>query len=99
MKQLLTAIADAGHSARLQVAAQPQSIDNEKGAYLLLMHLVDPVSVSIPKTAAIELEPGWFVHASSAKGPGGLRSRLRHHFRRTKKSHWHVDRMGLSDGV
>jgi hypothetical protein len=43
MKQLLTAIADAGHSAQLQVAAQPQSIDNERDAYLLLMHLVDPV--------------------------------------------------------
>jgi len=70
-----------------------QCLPDEKGAYLLMLQLDAAVELNLHKTAMTRLEAGWYIYSGSAKGPGGLRSRLRRHFRKTKKSHWHVDHL------
>ena len=39
------------------------------------------------------LSAGTYIYAGSAYGPGGIGARLRRHFQREKKLHWHVDRL------
>lgn len=60
------------------------------GSYLLLIHL--PRIVDFNRTGLEHaFQPGWFIYAGSAWGPGGLRARLQRHFRAEKKLHWHID--------
>lgn len=62
------------------------------GAYALLLHLDG--GVTFPRKGGAHLfEPGWYVYAGSAYGPGGIRARVRRHFRREKPAHWHIDRL------
>jgi len=63
-----------------------------KGAYLLLMHFATPAGFT-HKHARHVLDGGWYAYAGSAYGPGGIRARLRRHFRHDKKLHWHVDHL------
>lgn len=39
------------------------------------------------------LEPGIYVYAGSAFGPGGIRARVGRHLRADKKPHWHIDHL------
>jgi len=64
------------------------------GCYLLFIHL--------PRRALVihggpfddaRLAPGWLIYAGSARGAGGLRSRLSRHMRREKKIRWHIDHL------
>lgn len=66
----------------------------DRGAYLLAIHLDD--ALDIPRSSGPwHLPAGWYVYAGSARGPGGIGARLRHHFRREKRAHWHVDHLTL----
>ncbi|WP_299436240.1 DUF123 domain-containing protein [uncultured Rhodospira sp.] len=60
------------------------------GAYLLALWVPAPVPLP-PRLAVPPLTPGWYVYAGSARGPGGLRARLRRHMRPDKARHWHID--------
>ena len=62
------------------------------GAYALLMRLGAPLEFPWRGRDA-RLGPGWYVYAGSARGPGGIAGRLKHHLRRGKRVHWHVDRL------
>jgi Uri superfamily endonuclease len=62
------------------------------GAYALAICLGVAVEAAFAGKVA-RLEPGLYIYAGSAYGPGGIRARLRRHFRRDKKLHWHVDRL------
>jgi Uri superfamily endonuclease len=68
------------------------SASDGKGAYLLLMHFGSPAHFT-HKRAPHVLDPGWYAYSGSAYGPGGIRARLRRHFQRDKKLHWHVDHL------
>jgi len=61
-----------------------------KGAYALVFALNTALDC-LHKGAEIRLSSGIYVYAGSAYGPGGLRARLRRHFRQDKRIHWHVD--------
>jgi Uri superfamily endonuclease len=61
------------------------------GAYALLIETGRAVDVPIGKARRITLEPGLYVYAGSAYGPGGIDARVARHLRRDKKRHWHVD--------
>ncbi len=68
------------------------------GAYALILHLAQPVTVKRPRETVNPLQPGWYVYAGSARGPGGIRARLARHFRAEKPMHWHIDQLtGLSE--
>ncbi len=60
------------------------------GAYVLCLELAEPVRLP-PRRFAGVLPAGRYLYFGSARGPGGIRGRCVRHFRRPKKSHWHVD--------
>lgn len=62
------------------------------GAYVLVIEPAVPVLFA-RKGIAATLLSGWFVYAGSARGSGGMGARLRRHFRKDKKVHWHVDEL------
>ena len=76
-------------------AISPETIEAAPdcgGAYVLAMQFDRPVEFSFQREEHV-LAPGFFIYSGSAYGPGGIRARLRRHFRRDKKLHWHVDRL------
>ena len=66
-----------------------------KGAYVLLAHLGAAQELPI-RGRAWGLEAGWHLYVGSARGPGGMRARLRRHFRPEKSPHWHIDRLTIA---
>lgn len=67
----------------------PQSV----GAYILLIHLRNSLILDLPRLTADSVSPGWYAYAGNAYGPGGLQARLARHERKTKRQHWHIDRL------
>lgn len=65
---------------------------NAKGAYALILSLPRPVRFLRKKEQHL-LPSGLYLYAGSAWGPGGIRARLKRHFQRQKKLHWHVDQL------
>lgn len=63
------------------------------GAYVLLIHRKSQTEVRITSLPHSTLAHGWYVYLGSARGPGGIRSRLQRHFRQDKPVHWHIDRL------
>jgi Uri superfamily endonuclease len=63
----------------------------EPGSYVLIMELATPVTISVGQLGRFRFVRGWYAYAGSARGPGGLKARLRRHRRAVKAKHWHVD--------
>jgi len=63
-----------------------------KGAYALAFTLSGPADFP-RRGSTYRLPCGAYVYAGSAYGPGGIGARLRRHFRRGKKRHWHIDHL------
>ena len=66
------------------------------GAYLLMISLDKTIPFCAAKVGSIDVTSGSYVYAGSARGPGGLRSRLKRHFARQKAIHWHVDQLTVA---
>ncbi len=85
----------------MPMAVQADTVDTlnaGKGAYVLIIQLKRATDVSLPKRQNLSLipgtlTPGTYLYVGSANGPGGIRARLKRHFRRDKKIHWHVDQL------
>lgn len=60
------------------------------GAYLLAITLNHSLAGSAGGNL-YTFEPGTYIYAGSANGPGGIAARVARHQRATKKAHWHVD--------
>lgn len=78
------------------VSAEPAKLDGISsiaGAYVLIIETTEPVPVRLPRHDAVTLSPGTYFYVGSANGPGGMKARLRRHFRHNKKIHWHVDQL------
>lgn len=86
-------------AAQTVTGCQPIAQDNEAalptqaGAYLLLVGLAAPVSVTLAKRPTCRLAAGWYAYAGSAYGPGGIRARVARHFRTDKTVRWHIDQL------
>ena len=63
------------------------------GAYALYFKLSEQVELPIPRLNNPTLDPGTYVYAGSAYGPGGIRARVSRHLRTGKKPHWHIDHL------
>ncbi len=61
------------------------------GTYMLLLNLAQPVIAQVGRLGTVQLAAGWYAYVGSARGPGGLRARLRRHLRADKPLHWHID--------
>jgi Uri superfamily endonuclease len=64
-----------------------------KGIYCLVLHLPNDIDAEVGALGTISLEKGWWVYVGSARGTGStsLEHRLRRHFSRKKRIHWHID--------
>lgn len=62
-----------------------------RGVYLLLLRVEEPVKIPVPRISSPVLEPGWYVYAGSAKA--NLEQRIARHLRKRKKLHWHIDHL------
>jgi len=74
------------------LAEGAESAPADKGAYALAIYLPRPLVLPW-RRHIVPFAVGWHVYAGNANGPGGIRARLRHHLRRDKRPHWHVDRL------
>jgi Uri superfamily endonuclease len=74
-------------------------LPRHKGSYLLLLELPKPQTLTVGALGALDFTPGLFAYAGSARGPGGLAARLRHHLRRCRRCHWHIDYLRMKAPV
>jgi len=84
--------------ARPVIAMDPQAdgtdpLPTGPGAYVLILELARSVPLRVATLPRIHLPPGRYAYVGSAKGPGGIRARVRRHLRRGKKRHWHIDHL------
>ena len=61
------------------------------GTYALFLRLPAPAELVIGRLGMFSFPAGDYVYTGSARGPGGLRARLRHHLRPVQRPHWHID--------
>ncbi len=78
---------------------QENKILKQPGAYVLLIELDKIYTGSVGSLGEISLAAGHYLYFGSARGPGGLASRLKRHVRSDKKIHWHVDHITLAGKV
>lgn len=85
--------ARAALSADLELAGDASGLPSGPGSYLLFVHLASRLTPDISKFAGRALEPGWFLYAGSARGPGGIAARAGRHLRTDKVLRWHIDHL------
>jgi len=71
----------------------------QSGAYVLLIALEDEFVGRVGRLGDIVLPAGDYFYFGSARGPGGMAARIKHHILSDKKPHWHVDRLTLAGSV
>lgn len=62
-----------------------------RGTYVLLLELDSARRLTVGRLGEFDFPAGWYAYAGSARGPGGLAARLRHHRRLAARPHWHLD--------
>lgn len=66
-------------------------IPDVNGSYIIAYLLKDESGISIGKLGKIHFLPGVYFYCGSAKGPGGLKSRISRHLNQKTKNFWHID--------
>jgi Uri superfamily endonuclease len=61
------------------------------GTYILIFELKSFFRLSVGKLGFCDFPAGWYAYTGSARGPGGLRARIRHHTGIATRPHWHMD--------
>jgi Uri superfamily endonuclease len=61
------------------------------GTYALILASASDRLIQIGKLGQLLLQPGYYVYAGSAFGPGGIKARIAHHARISQRPHWHID--------
>jgi Uri superfamily endonuclease len=64
---------------------------NLAGTYALILESSSERLIEIGKLGQLLLQPGYYIYAGSAFGPGGLKARIGHHSRISQRPHWHID--------
>ena len=80
------------------VLADAAALPTAPGAYLLLVELAAPLTLSAPRPGGV-LAPARYLYLGSARGPGGLRARLGRHLRAERRPRWHVDQVTAAGTV
>ena len=71
----------------------PDTLPDAPGAYALILRLDRDARLDIATLGRPALPPGLYLYAGSARGPGGIRARVRRHLRHPKARVWHIDRL------
>ena len=66
-------------------------MQNLPGTYALIMTCDSHQPVEIGKLGRLNIKPGCYVYIGSAFGPGGLKARIAHHAKVSRRPHWHID--------
>lgn len=66
-------------------------IHDGKGTYVIVLHLNTVQSFQIGKLGYLKFQKGYYAYVGSAFGPGGLKSRIKHHITPKTSYHWHID--------
>ena len=66
------------------------------GAYVIAIRLGQPLQLPITRLGNPEMPAGVYVYVGSAYGPGGIRARVKRHFRTDKTVHWHIDHVTMA---
>ena len=64
---------------------------NLPATYALILSSVSDRWIEIGKLGKFLIQPGYYIYAGSAFGPGGLKARIAHHARTSQRPHWHID--------
>ena len=62
-----------------------------KGLYVLVLTLEEDLRVVTRGGRVFDLPRGVYLYVGSARGPGGVESRVRRHASKSKKLFWHID--------
>jgi sugar fermentation stimulation protein A len=81
----------AGWDIPVETELPARLAEANRGVYLLVLRVEEPVEIPVPRIGSPVLEPGWYVYAGSAKA--NLEQRLARHLRKRKKLHWHIDHL------
>ncbi|WP_227430592.1 GIY-YIG nuclease family protein [Psychrobacter sp. I-STPA6b] len=70
-----------------------EMLPKTKGLYILVMYLADEVCVTVGKLGDFTLSSGFYFYVGSARGAGGIASRVGRHWRNDaqKAKRWHID--------
>ena len=61
------------------------------GTYALMLRSLVSAEIPIGRWGLLSVEPGYYIYVGSAFGPGGVRARVLRHYRKAKRTHWHID--------
>lgn len=70
-------------------------LEAKPGTYALILSCSTSGRLQVGRLGAMQLELGYYVYLGSALGPGGLRTRIAHHQKRSQQPHWHIDYLRL----
>lgn len=76
-----------------------KEIPKKAGIYALMIALHTEKVLNVGSLGKITLRKGVHAYVGSARGPGGLRSRISRHLQHEKKLHWHIDYLLLKEDV
>jgi Uri superfamily endonuclease len=68
-----------------------QVLDSGPGTYALLIELESHAELRVGSLGRIPFDSPFYIYFGSALGPGGLKARINHHLRPTRRAHWHID--------
>lgn len=75
----------------LDAPVDADALPAEPGSYVVELELAADAALDVGRLGRIELPAGRVRYYGSARGPGGLRARLRRHLAGAARPHWHVD--------
>lgn len=66
---------------------------------MLILSINENLVLSIGSIGYHYFSRGFYAYVGSAKGPGGLKARIRRHLRKIKKTRWHIDYLTVNNNV
>jgi len=75
------------------------SFPRVSGTYILLLALPEDSRLAVGRLGTFRFPAGIYAYAGSARGPGGLAGRLRHHLSPVSRPHWHIDALRAAAAV
>ncbi|AFK51242.1 hypothetical protein TCELL_0818 [Thermogladius calderae 1633] len=70
-----------------------------KGLYVLVLALGEDLRVVTRGGRVFDLPRGVYFYVGSARGPGGVESRVRRHISKSKRLFWHIDYVTSNPGA
>lgn len=70
-----------------------EDLPAHSGSYVLILYLPEAAFMPVGRLGERGFAAGFYLYVGSARGSGGLRSRLQRHLRQNKTAHWHIDHL------